>query len=413
MSGVQGSAEETDGATGLADGAPFTGAQHPPSLTSILPNADSSELPLSRRDSRKASKPQVATTAQVMTDGDARWEGMLQGLLDYQRKYSSLSVPRDYRWNNKNLYEWCRNNRKHFLNGIRGKTPALLPRRIKRLQEIGFELDPTGAHGQNDAIDDKRWTAMFDGLVDFHQRYGSFAVPIGYMCDGRSLHDWLRHQRKQYSIMVDESRPALSAARIDRLLSIGFDLDPTGRRNDQRSDQERWEVMFQGLQEFRNRHGTFVIPEGTIHDNRNLSSWAHNQRRLYANYLRNQLPTLLPERVEKLQSIGFVLGPRKSTDKGLYRSHDGVASQARGLNHDLFAQSSGYAQQGRHKLRRGSSAGTGQVSYTYSVTSQAERQAVSATAVYLASQTLTLYQAMTEQDRCNYLNRPNPQHQQD
>lgn len=339
----------------------------------------------------------------VTEDGDARWEGMVQGLLDYYRKHQNFNVPRDYKWNNKNLYEFVRNQRKHYLNGLRGKTPALLPRRAKRLQEIGFELDPTGAQGQNDAIDDKRWVTMFDGLVEFHRRHGSFAVPIGYMCDNRSLHDWIRHNRKQYSTLVN-GKPALSAARIDRLLSIGFDLDPTGRRQDRRSDQERWDIMFRGLQEYYDRYGTFVIQEGTMYDNRNLASWAHNQRRLYANYLRHQHPTLLPDRVEKLQSIGFVLSPRYSSDRmskyDTMKRHANEGQETRDRQSNRIhikkrrpAADIPETRSGRKLLSS---------SYEYCVTTAAERAAVSKVDMSIAIEALSLFQAMTELDRIQY-----------
>ena len=156
--------------------------------------------------------------------GDARWESMLQGLIEYKRQNNNLSIPRGYRWNNRNLYEFCRNQRKHYLNGLRGKTPALMPKRIERLKAIGFELDPTGVHGNNDAFDDQRWAVMFKGLEDYFKANGSFAVPSGKLCDGKSLHDWVRHQRKQFATMID-GKPALSGERIKRLMSLGFDLD--------------------------------------------------------------------------------------------------------------------------------------------------------------------------------------------
>ncbi|GKY90728.1 hypothetical protein MPSEU_000046100 [Mayamaea pseudoterrestris] len=329
-------------------------------------------------------RPAAATTATATpedtTDSDARWMGMLLGLLDFQqRHHGSLNVPRGYRWNNKNLYEWVRNNRKHYLNGIRGRSPALLPCRIQKLQEIGFELDPTGAQGQNDAIDDVQWCSMFNGLVDFRRRFNSFNVSTGYMCENHSLQDWLKHQRQRYVSSM------LSEARIDRLQSIGVNLDPNSSLIDIRSDEERFNVMLQGLQLHFQTHGNFVIDPHVTHDGRNLASWAHNQRRLYANYLRNHEPKLLPIQVQLLQHIEFIMASKSWVSAGAKRpdseNHDPLRQKKRRLVHSPFA-------------------GGSPVLYQYAVTSKAERESIPTVALSMASQALALYQRLKEQDNC-------------
>jgi hypothetical protein len=242
----------------------------------------------------------------VEDDDDDPWMTMFQGLVEYHRVHNTFKIPRQYGWKGRNLYEWTRNQRKHYLNGLRDKRPALAMERVGLLQSIGFEFDPTGLLGKNDAFDDKRWVVMYEGLAEYSRNHGTCAVPIGYTCDGRSLHDWIRHQRKQYSNTMEGKRPALSKERTDRLLALGFDLDPTGRRQDRRSDDERWDIMFEGLVTYHQRNGTFVIPEGFFHDGRSLFSWAHNQRRLYTNYQQGTTPTLLRQRIDRLHAIGFI-----------------------------------------------------------------------------------------------------------
>jgi hypothetical protein len=298
------------------------------------------------------------------------------------------------------LYEWSRNQRKHYLNGTRGKTPALLPKRIERLRSIGFELDPTGAHGQNDAFDDKRWVAMFEGLREFHQKHGTFAVPAGYLCDGKNLQEWMRHQRKQYSqTMKKAGRRTLSLQRIDRLLSIGFDLDPTGRRQDKRNDQERWEVMVQGLLDFRERTGTFRVPEGYLYDGRNLFSWAHNQRRLYGNHLKGKQPSLLVKRMERLLEIGYLPSPHRSLELVPANWKPPPLALDPGL---ITLQSSTEASSE-------TSAAT-DVAVAYLLTEPAaaisERtSSVSATDLFLARRAVCTYQSMTPQERSQLLER--------
>ena len=242
----------------------------------------------------------------ALEDSNARWDDMFQGLLDYYTNSKSFNIPRSYKWHNRSLFEWARNQRKQFLNGLRGRKPLLQPQRIARLRSIGFDLNPTGVLGKNDAFEDKRWVTMFEGLAEYQRKHGHCVVPVGYNCDKRSLHDWVRQQRKQYSNSLEGVRPSLSSERTERLLSIGFDLDPTGRRKDKRTEQERWDAMFQGLVDYHKSNSTFVLPERFFHDGRSLFSWAHNQRRLYANYINGQTPTLAQERVDRLRAIGFI-----------------------------------------------------------------------------------------------------------
>ena len=371
-----------------------------------FPKADHKAHVLRLKDAQiQAPKPSLSSLKPGKRDGDARWEGMLQGLVDFQRQHHSFNVPQNYRWNDKSLYEWCRNNRKHFLNGLRGKKPSLNSERIRRLREIGFVLDRTGvAVRQGAAISDKRWDVMFKGLIEFHQRYGSFAVPIGYMCDGRSLRDWLRNQRKVCSNTEDGNRSPLARKRIHRLISIGIDLDPTGRRNDQRSDQERWDAMFQGLLDFGTCHGSFVIPEGTMCDNRNLCSWAHNQKRLYLNTLQNQQPSLLSERVEKLRSVGFLSLATVSD-----HSRESVGGSGSKRLHVESAHS-GFPIQYDHQNRRArsrfnaSGATHGSCPYEWSVTTEAERSQVPKSLVAIARAVLADYQSISHEERSAIVN---------
>lgn len=308
---------------------------------SNLPNVGSRAAPergsqhnsnniMAANDNRAGQRASAQPVRNAQTDEtDVRWETMIHGLLEYQNVQHTLNVPRNYRWDGRNLYEWTRNQRKHYLNGTRGRVPSLLPKRIDRLRSIGFVFDTSNERGQNDAFDDTRWVAMFEGLKKYHRQHGTFSVPLGYLCDGRSLYEWLRHQRKQYSITMKSNRTALSVQRIARLQSIGFDIDPTGRRQDSRSEEERWEVMVEGLLKFKKQYGTFQLPEGFMHDGRNLFSWAHNQRRLYANLLKRQQPSLLPERIERLGSIGFDLTPRMKAKDRHYNSKGNTIGSSR------------------------------------------------------------------------------------
>ena len=359
----------------------------------------SSPNSISDHSASSSSSPSGTTTTTTRAN-DARWDAMYQGLLHYQRQHDSLKVPRNATWNGQSLYEWIRNNRKHYLNGLKQMTPALSDRRIQALRDIGFDFDPTGILGTNDAVDDKRWVAMFEGLVEFQDKYGHCSVPVGYLCDGRSLLDWIRHQRSQYTNALQQRRPALSQERTERLLSIGFELDPTGQRQDTRTEPERWQIMYEGLYEYYQRNKTFVLPEGYSYDGRSLFSWARNQKRLFVNHLQGAKPCLSRERIELLNKIGFIQARCKSSvvvipHKAKTASLPSVAKRSvivRSSHPLLYNTRRQLPSQQRRRLR--------QVSIDSSKRATTEQPALPSWVVSLAMDTLKRYQAMTPQERC-------------
>ena len=81
----------------------------------------------------------------------------------------------------------------------------------------------------------------------------------------------------------------LSADRINRLNSIGFIWDPIA---------ERWNTAFLALQKFYHREGHCRINRKLELDGLKLGVWVGTQRRKRAD--------LTPERVKRLNSLGFI-----------------------------------------------------------------------------------------------------------
>jgi hypothetical protein len=343
-------------------------------------------------NSAEAAAQQAALHSIVLAHTESSWDIMFQGLLEYQKKYDSLAVPPDFYWRGRNLHEWCRNQRQLHESG---RPDALLSTRRDRLMSIGFDFTPADSapNHRNDALDETRWTVMYQGLSDYGRQNQSFSVPQGYLCDGRSLFDWMRHQRKLYSMTLEGKQPSLSAGRIERLKSIGFELDPTGRRQDRRSEEDRWEIMFQGLLQFYQANETFVLPEGYLHDNRNLFTWVHNQRRLYRNQIQGKTPTLASVRVHRLESIGFSFTPRMTkTERRRQRSQGMIRPADR--SHDGSASSVADGAIGRPRHTSSTTA-----AHNVTLSDGVDRSSVSAAAEMLVSQALVKYQQLTANER--------------
>lgn len=150
---------------------------------------------------------------------DATWNEMLHGLLDYKKDHGSFTVPRDYEYGGRLVHCWLMNLRQLFWNFGRGKTPVLVPRRLKLLRTAnipGFEDEP---YLDKKQMNDSKWYDMLEPLVAFHAESGHWDVPLGAKTrDGRCLGDWVCLQRR--SLL----RMQLATERREKLESIGFDF---------------------------------------------------------------------------------------------------------------------------------------------------------------------------------------------
>jgi len=121
-------------------------------------------------------------------------------------------------------------------------------------------------------------------------------------------------QREQYRETMDRRtgkppsvtpegrlRNALSQDRMDRLEALGVEwrINPP---------EVGWESRFQQLVEYRNLHGNCIVPQG-YKDNRQLGRWVMKQRTQYTLKQRGEHTQLSDQRVQMLESIGFVWYP--------------------------------------------------------------------------------------------------------
>eukprot|EP00804_Cyclotella_cryptica_P019444 CCRYP_006618-RA/>CCRYP_006618-RA protein AED:0.05 eAED:0.05 QI:5/1/1/1/0.85/0.62/8/2920/792 len=155
-----------------------------------------------------------------------------------------------------------------------------------------------------------KWNDMYTQLQSFHKEHGHVHVPS----TNRPLHDWVSRQMSQWNDMQRIGvKHSLSLDRIQKLYAVGFGKEAatTSRggnaveaemKRGVRSDR-LWDQRFEELKEFQEIHGTTVVPR---HINDLLSKWAYKQR-IYCKLIRQGDTTtpLTPERLEKLEEIGF------------------------------------------------------------------------------------------------------------
>jgi len=127
------------------------------------------------------------------------------------------------------------------------------------------------------------WDESYELLLEYYEEHGHANVPWQYNVTAR-LGKWATNQRR--------NRPMLREDKIAKLDALNFTWDEA----DKEKANQKWQAMFQRLEEFKGKNGHLEVPRRSG----KLSNWVERQRRQYTNNLLEQ------ERIEKLESIGFV-----------------------------------------------------------------------------------------------------------
>lgn len=248
-----------------------------------------------------------------------RWPTMLDDLTNYKRQYGTThvnpSVDRD-------LYEWTRSIRNNYRHQALNRTmldsntsvssrrrPRLSPRKMKALNDIGFDWEP------QERQDYLRWEDMIIRLESFVAEYGHTRVPKDY--HDRNLYRWTQNVISNYGHQLSNTttpasmvgrRHYLSEKRLQQLEELGFDWE-------QRSTM--WERHYQELYEYWKKNGHCHVQ---ALQSRKLCTFVQNQRQEYRRFLAGQATSLTPGRMEALQRINFDFD--RSHDKLWNQRHD-------------------------------------------------------------------------------------------
>ena len=150
------------------------------------------------------------------------------------------------------------------------------PERVEKLNEVGFVWDALEA----------QWLEYFEQLLQYKKEHGDTLVSQGYEANP-SLAFWVNNQRSNYN------GNKLSPARIKKLNEIEFVWD---------AQEAQWLEYFEQLLQYKEEHGNTLVPK-RYEENKQLGRWVIRQR---VNF---HAKTLLSERREKLDEIGFVWDP--------------------------------------------------------------------------------------------------------
>ena len=144
-----------------------------------------------------------------------------------------------------------------------------------------------------------QWSEKFVELCQFKEATGHCLVPHTYQ-ENLALARWVKRQRYQYKLMLENKATTMTPERVKALSEIGFVWDSQGAA---------WGDRLGELQQFRQHYKHCNVPSNFI-DNPRLATWIKCQRRQYKLYKENKPSNMTPQRIQHLESLGFEWGLR-------------------------------------------------------------------------------------------------------
>lgn len=202
------------------------------------------------------------------------WQSMCRALEEYVRQQGTARVPQSFVTSDgKKLGIWLNMVRMQLKRG------ALSPQRQSQLEELGVIWNP-------EALRRSSWETYFRLLEAYVKATGSFPAADHVTQEGLKLGTWLSNQRQKYR------RGSLLSQRQQRLEELGIRWQPSA---------DIWERRYQQAREYFLRWG-HLCPMGQAGPSlpAGLSQWLGSQRQ------QQQVDTLSPERVRRLEEIGML-----------------------------------------------------------------------------------------------------------
>ncbi|GFH61991.1 hypothetical protein CTEN210_18467 [Chaetoceros tenuissimus] len=263
------------------------------------------------------------------------WNERFEKLKEFKTQQGHCNVPHKYQLN-KALGYWVNNQREQYKLLSKGKKSSMTEQRVKKLENIGFMWN---------RLKDT-WNERYEELKEYKLQYGNCNVPFNYELS-KALGGWVIEQRQQYRKMSEGVYSFMTQERVAKLETLGFSWVLRSK--------DTWNERFEELKEFKAQQGHFNVPN-KYDANKALGNWVQMQRQQYKRLSNGLKSTMTQERVEKLESIGFVWNHLNDTweerykQLTLYQSQNGHCNVSR-ANKSLC----GWATSQREQYRKMSS----------------------------------------------------------
>jgi hypothetical protein len=269
---------------------------------------------------------------------DVAWEAKFTELQAYKRSRGNCHVPTRFQ-ENVCLSQWTQEQRQAYQKLLREddndndaeESSSMTPYRIRKLSALGLDWNPSssnmelkfdeatnpgalngGTEGPVENIIKKQkqditkkqidtWNSNFHDLVRFREKYRHCMVPVTYE-ENPGLGPWVKRQRYQYKLQKEGRHSALTAVRREELDQIGMVWN---------SHDIVWEEKLEQLRAYKEQYGDCRVPT-TFPEHPQLAVWVKIQRRQFKLYIKgDKKSSMTPERINKLQEMGFEFNPRK------------------------------------------------------------------------------------------------------
>ena len=149
-----------------------------------------------------------------------------------------------------------------------------------------------------------QWAIKYDELIMYRQRFGDCLVPHTYK-ENLPLARWVKRQRYQYKLMMENKPSTMTKDRAEVLERIGFVWDSQGAA---------WYERLGELRAYKQRTGNCNVPTN-FPENPQLATWVKCQRRQYKLYQDGRPSNITPHRLRELDRMGFEWEVRSSSKR--------------------------------------------------------------------------------------------------
>jgi hypothetical protein len=231
------------------------------------------------------------------------WDEMFNQLLEFKQKHGHVKIPQKYNENQK-LGIWVMRWRSKYREYKRTNGQKGDPERMKRLESIGL-VDDISTGYEKARVTNSTWDDMFNQFLEFKQKHGHVKVPQKYN-ENQKLGIWVTNWRNKYREYKRTNGQKGDPERMKRLESIGLVDDISTGDENARVPYSAWDVMFNQLLEFKQKHGHVKVVSQQYDENRKLGTWVKYQRSKYRAYKRTNGEKGDPKQMKCLESIGLV-----------------------------------------------------------------------------------------------------------
>eukprot|EP00977_Amphora_coffeiformis_P029134 scaffold38992_cov176-Amphora_coffeaeformis.AAC.1 len=143
---------------------------------------------------------------------EEKWSHRYKELLAFHREFGHSAVPHTFP-RNPQLARWVKRQRRQYKLRCDSRPSTMTLERLEMLDSVGFVWD---SHDVN-------WREKLTALDDFRREHGHCNVPSNYT--DKKLATWVKCQRRQYKLHIDQKPSAMTEQRIAELEKRGFEWE--------------------------------------------------------------------------------------------------------------------------------------------------------------------------------------------